>query len=148
MADVKFNLNSPAKIEILADRHLLGQVYTNLFSNAVEAKGDNGLLEVEIDTIRGDVLIKVSDSGKGILPENVPVIFDPFFTTKEKGTGLGLAIVYNIIKKHQDKIKVSSVPDKGTTFIITLEAGKSGNGRNPNSIILFLRLGNSITHWG
>lgn len=120
LADVKSNLKSPPQIEILADRHLLEQVFTNLFSNAIEAMGDNGLLEVEIDTSGGDALIKISDTGKGILPENIPMIFDPFFTTKEKGTGLGLAIVYNIIKKHQGKIEVSSLPNENTTFTITL----------------------------
>lgn len=116
----EFSLKSPQSLEIFADRHLLQQAFINLFSNAIEAMGDNGLLNVEIDTIRDNVQIKVSDTGKGILPENLPMIFDPFFTTKEKGTGLGLAIVYNIIKRHHGKIEVSSVTDKGTTFIITL----------------------------
>ncbi|MEK7273630.1 MAG: ATP-binding protein, partial [Candidatus Desantisbacteria bacterium] len=115
-------LKSPQELEVLADRHLLQQVFINLFANAIEAMGDSGLIEVEIDTSGDDVLIKVSDTGKGILPENIPMIFDPFFTTKEKGTGLGLAIVYNIIEKHHGKIEVSSVQDKGTTFTITLEA--------------------------
>ena len=121
-AKIKSNLKSPQWLEVLADRHLLQQVFINLFSNAVEAMGDNGLLDVEIDIVGNDVSIKVSDTGKGILPENIPVIFDPFFTTKEKGTGLGLAIVYNIIKRHHGKIGVISVPNKGTTFTIILRA--------------------------
>jgi len=118
--DIKSNFKSPQELEVSADRHLLQQVFINLFSNALESMGDNGLLNVEIDTIRDDVLIKVSDIGKGILSENIPRIFDPFFTTKEKGTGLGLAIVYNIIKRHHGRIEVSSVPDEGTTFTIIL----------------------------
>ncbi|MBI4753145.1 HAMP domain-containing protein [Candidatus Desantisbacteria bacterium] len=116
----EFNLKSPQELGILADRHLLQQVFINLFSNAVEAMGDEGLLTVEIDIDEKNVQIKVSDTGKGILPENISRIFDPFFTTKEKGTGLGLAIVYNIIKRHHGRIEVSSVMDEGTTFTITL----------------------------
>ncbi|MDI6736235.1 MAG: ATP-binding protein [bacterium] len=127
LANIKSNLKSPPQIEILADRHLLWQVFTNLFSNAIEAMGDNGLLEVEIGTRGADVLIKVSDTGKGILPENIPMIFDPFFTTKEKGTGLGLAIVYNIIKRHHGKIEVSSLPERGTTFTIILPSNTINN---------------------
>ena len=120
--NIKFSLKSPQELEVLADRHLLQQAFINLFANAIEAMGDSGLIEVEIDISVDDVLIKVSDTGKGILPDNIPMIFDTFFTTKEKGTGLGLAIVYNIIEKHHGKIEVSSVQDKGTTFTITLEA--------------------------
>ncbi|MFH1562913.1 MAG: ATP-binding protein [Nitrospirota bacterium] len=120
LAGIKSNFKSPQELKVFADRHLLQQAFVNLFSNAVEAMGNNGLLDVEIDTVGDDVLIKVSDTGKGILPENIPRIFDPFFTTKEKGTGLGLAIVYNIIKRHHGRIEVSSVSDKGTTFTVTL----------------------------
>ncbi|MBI4778635.1 GHKL domain-containing protein [Candidatus Desantisbacteria bacterium] len=115
------NLNSPQSLEVLADRHLLQQVFINLFSNAIESMDNNkGLLNVEIDTDKEDVQIKVSDTGKGILPENIHRIFDPFFTTKEKGTGLGLAIVYNIIKRHHGRIEVESMPDRGTTFTVIL----------------------------
>lgn len=117
---VKFNFKSPQGLEVLADRHLLQQAFINLFSNAIEAMNDNGLLAVEIDIVGDDVQIKVSDTGKGIPPQNIPMIFDPFFTTKEKGTGLGLAIVYNIIKKHHGRIEVSSVLDEGTVFTIIL----------------------------
>jgi len=80
----------------------------------------NGVLDIAIDRAENAVQIKVSDTGKGILPQDIPRIFDPFFTTKEKGTGLGLAIVYSIIEKHNGKIDVKSMPDKGTAFTITL----------------------------
>ncbi|MFH1096087.1 MAG: ATP-binding protein [Candidatus Desantisbacteria bacterium] len=125
LAEIKSNLKSLQELEASADEHLLQQVFINLFSNAVEAMGGNGLLTVEIDTIVDDVRIKVIDTGKGIPPQNIPRVFDPFFTTKEKGTGLGLAIVYNIIKRHHGKIEVSSVPDEGTVFTITLPREKT-----------------------
>ncbi|MBI4690868.1 MAG: GHKL domain-containing protein [Nitrospirae bacterium] len=116
----KFNLRAADDIRVLADSHLLEQVFVNLFSNAVDAMEGKGFIDIEINTRNDSVRIKVSDTGKGISAENIPRIFDPFFTTKEKGTGLGLAIVFSIIEKHKGKIEVDSEPHKGTTFTITL----------------------------
>ncbi len=81
---------------------------------------NDGLLDIEINAINSSVQIRISDTGEGILPENIPKVYDPFFTTKEKGTGLGMAIVYGIIRKHKGEIEISSEPNKGTTFTITL----------------------------
>ena len=70
--------------------------------------------------------VKISDTGVGILPEELPKIFDKFYrvkhpkTRKVMGTGLGLAIVKGIIEAHNGKIDVESVPDQGTTFRILL----------------------------
>ena len=120
MSNIKFNLKSHDDIEILGDKILLEQVFINLFSNAADAMDGNGALDIVIYKMAASVKIRISDTGKGIPPENMSKIFDPFFTTKEKGTGLGLAIVYSIIKKHKGEIEVKSEPDKGTTFTIML----------------------------
>lgn len=120
IAEVIYKIDSPGVSDIPADRHLLEQVFINLFSNAVDAMEGKGLLHVSLTETDSAVVISVSDTGKGILPKDVSRIFDPFFTTKEKGTGLGLAIVYNIIEKHKGKMEVNSEPYKGTTFTITL----------------------------
>ena len=120
MLNVQYNLAAPKSIELPADRHLMEQVFINLFSNAVDAMSGMGMLEISIEPVNSSVQIKISDTGKGIMPENISRIFDPFFTTKEKGTGLGLAITYNIIKKHNGKIDVVSEPEKKTTFTIML----------------------------
>jgi two-component system sensor histidine kinase HydH len=64
--------------------------------------------------------IEISDTGKGIHAESLPQIFDPYYTTKTTGTGLGLAIVHKIIEAHQGRIRVRSMPGKGTTFTISL----------------------------
>ncbi len=119
-SDIKFDLQYPEEIELKADRYLIEQVFINLFSNAIDAMEGNGTLKIVIDAIKSSVQIKVSDTGKGILPSDIPRVFDPFFTTKEKGTGLGLAIIYGIIGKHKGTIEVDSTPDKGTIFTITL----------------------------
>lgn len=66
------------------------------------------------------VFIEVSDSGEGILQENLKSLFDPFFTTKMTGTGMGLPITLRIIEEHKGSVKIRSQEGKGTTFIITL----------------------------
>ena len=66
--------------------------------------------------------LEISDTGRGIAPENLDHIFDPFFTTKQgdKGTGLGLALSYGLVMGHGGQINVSSKPDRGTTFMVRL----------------------------
>ena len=109
------------------DRDQLGQVLTNLVSNAIGAMSEGGELMLRT---RGDgetVSIAVTDTGCGIPEENLKKIFEPFFTTKHigKGTGLGLAVSYGIVKMHRGEIEVKSNADQdlgptGTTFTLIL----------------------------
>jgi signal transduction histidine kinase len=64
------------------------------------------------------VEVAISDTGVGILDENLSRIFQPFFTTKAQGTGLGLAIAARIVEQHGGRIAVESEVGKGTTFRI------------------------------
>jgi signal transduction histidine kinase len=68
------------------------------------------------------LIVRIADSGCGILPENLGQIFDPFFTTKsrEKGTGLGLCVSYSIVHLYGGTIDVASQPERGTTVTVTL----------------------------
>ncbi len=120
MADVTFELDAPVAVIVPADRHLMEQVFINLFGNASDAMAGRGLLRVAVRPSPHRVRITVADSGPGITPADKQKIFDPFFTTKEKGTGLGLAIVYNIIERHKGRIEVESSPGAGTSFCLTL----------------------------
>jgi PAS domain S-box-containing protein len=111
----------------------VNQVFMNILVNAAQAIEDKGEIGISTRSLDGDkpmVEVRISDTGKGIPPENLPRIFDPFFTTKPvgKGTGLGLSMAYNIIKNHDGEIKVESEVGKGTIFIITLpvEGPKEG----------------------
>jgi signal transduction histidine kinase len=65
------------------------------------------------------VIITVSDNGKGIEEENKDKIFEPKFTTKTSGMGLGLAIVKRIVETYNGKISLISIPNKETTFTLT-----------------------------
>ncbi len=100
----------------------LNQVFMNIMVNAAQAIEDKGEIRITTRAENGYVEIRISDTGKGIPPDELPKIFDPFFTTKEvgKGTGLGLNMAYNIIQKHKGTIDVESEVGKGTTFIIRI----------------------------
>jgi signal transduction histidine kinase len=107
------------------------QVITNLEKNAIEAMPGGGTLTVSVEGDPEEVTFIVSDTGTGILKENMDKIFTPFFTTKEmgKGTGLGLALIYGIVKMHKGKIHVDSNAEPsegptGTTFRITIPRGR------------------------
>lgn len=95
---------------------LLNQVFLNIMENAIEAVNRNGLIQVTTG-ISGDCIhILFEDNGMGISREILSKIFDPGFTTKEADTvsGLGLAIAYNIIRKHNGTIEVTSTEGEGT----------------------------------
>ena len=68
------------------------------------------------------VVVEVSDTGKGFLPENAQTLFMPFYTSKKvgQGTGLGLSVSLNIIKEHNGVIDAHGEPGNGATFIIKL----------------------------
>jgi signal transduction histidine kinase len=101
----------------------------NLFLNAQDAMPEGGTLTLETKNSRRHmVVVKVSDTGKGIPKENLSQIFEPFFTTKKTcaGAGLGLSVVYGIIRDHKGTIKVDSVLGQGTSFTMRLPACQPG----------------------
>ncbi|MFZ5756561.1 MAG: ATP-binding protein [Pseudomonadota bacterium] len=122
-------------VEVSAsDTHLAGdptqlhQLVMNLVINAFHAMKAGGNLTLQIsdavspaDNHTRGLQLRVSDTGSGIAPENLPKIFEPFFTTKEKGrgNGLGLSVVHGIVKAHGGDIAVDS-SSAGTTFTIWL----------------------------
>jgi len=105
----------------------LNQVFMNLLVNASQAIETKGAITIRTGAIEDQVWIEISDTGMGILPENIKSIFDPFFTTKPvgKGTGLGLSVSYNIIQKHHGRIEVESEVGKGSTFRVWLPIRQS-----------------------
>jgi PAS domain S-box-containing protein len=123
---------------VSADPTRIHQVIMNLCTNAYHAMRENGgVLEVVLRgvTLNVDdtadhlnlspgryVMLKVSDTGKGIEKSVMDRIFDPYFTTKSKGegTGMGLAMVHGIVKSLGGDIEASSKPGKGATFYIYL----------------------------
>ena len=108
---------------IEADPELIQHAFMNIELNALEAMGQGGVLRINVISNQGGrVLVKFSDTGKGMSPEISQKVFDPFFTTKEGGTGLGLSISHNIVESHGGTITNVSHGGGGTTFSITLPA--------------------------
>jgi len=97
-----------------------------IYSTVIPAKAGPHIGHSQELGILNHQYIKISDTGCGIDPKDLPHIFEPFFTKKEKGTGLGLAITQGILEKHGGTIKVESKLNQGTVFIINLpEARKN-----------------------
>lgn len=125
---------------IFVDFYQIQQIFVNLLLNAMDAMPDGGELRIEaeptVTTIsrvdrRGRPFpvknksalyarVRVSDTGYGIAPDDIPSIFNPFYTTKPQGSGLGLSIVYRIMQEHEGDIQVESVVNQGTTFTMLL----------------------------
>jgi signal transduction histidine kinase len=111
--------------EIDADADLLHRAFQNLLLNALDAMPAGGALTLRTSENQGNVRIEVSDTGKGLTPEECSRLFTPYYTTKQQGTGLGLAIVQSVVSDHHGTITVTSSEDRGTTFRIELPQRQS-----------------------
>ncbi len=98
----------------------LHQVFINIFINSIQAIEKKGSIIIRTEKNADEVIIKISDTGKGIHEEDISKVTDPFFTTKNpgEGTGLGLAISSSIVKKHNGDILFLSEKDNGTTVVL------------------------------
>ena len=113
--------NLPA---IRADGQLLRSVIVNLIDNAAEALEGEPFREIGVAThLRSEsdtIEISVSDTGKGISPEDKDKLFLPHFSTKDRGTGLGLAIAARIISEHGGSLRMEDNQPRGSRFLIEL----------------------------
>ncbi len=115
---------------ILGDADTLQQVMLNLVTNARDAVDTGGEIRIVTRRRETDRMIElvVSDTGRGIAPEDLARIFDPFFTTKPTGTGLGLSLTHGIVREHGGTIDVESAPGRGTRFILAFPVLAPGMG--------------------
>jgi two-component system nitrogen regulation sensor histidine kinase NtrY len=111
--------------EIDADADLLHRAFQNLVLNALDAMPAGGTLTMRTTEHQGHVRIEVTDTGKGLTPEECSRLFTPYYTTKVQGTGLGLAIIQSVVSDHHGTISVSSDEGRGTTFRIELPQRQS-----------------------
>jgi len=110
---------------VLGNPLRLRQVANNLLENAIKYTPDGGQIRVMLETEGDFQVLRVSDTGIGIAPKDLPYIFDKFYRTDEAiehydGTGLGLSIVKGIVERHNGRIWVDSQVGQGTTFTIML----------------------------
>ncbi|MEE4363799.1 MAG: ATP-binding protein [Desulfotignum sp.] len=125
--------------EFACDRSSLVQIFLNLGENAITAMEKNGTLTIGVFHEKTDlVTITVSDTGKGICPEDLPKIFEPFYTSRTDrwGAGLGLAITYGLIQEMGGDIRVKSVMGKGTRFTLTLPVKAARQSTSDGSLQL------------
>jgi signal transduction histidine kinase len=108
------------------DERRIRQVVFNLLSNAVKFTPEGGRVEISAARQDGEVLIAVSDTGRGISPDDQSRIFEEFQQAgggngeRPEGTGLGLALSRSLVELHGGRIWVESEPGKGSTFTFTL----------------------------
>jgi two-component system NtrC family sensor kinase len=113
---------------LVTDGNQLQQVLLNIFNNAADAiETKPGKITIRTSADDRFIYIAITDTGKGMTPEQMNKIFLPFFSTKEvgKGTGLGLSVSYGIIKSLGGKIEVKSRPGEGSTFTVSLPLDKN-----------------------
>lgn len=123
---VQFILQEPPDHTVLMARisaPLFDWVIENLLKNALDAMEGKGSITLTIQDHEKEILIDVSDTGKGIAKNNINRVFKPGFTTKKRGWGLGLSLSKRIIEQyHQGQLFVKqSELGKGTTFRIILK---------------------------
>jgi two-component system, NtrC family, nitrogen regulation sensor histidine kinase NtrY len=112
--------------EIDADPDLLHRAFQNLVLNALDAMPAGGTLTLRTSEGDDTVRIEVSDTGKGLTPEECSRLFTPYYTTKLQGSGLGLAIVQSVISDHHGTVSVSSEEGRGANFRIDLPKRQPG----------------------
>lgn len=128
--NMNFVSGCPTKVYVKADQQRIYQVMLNLISNAVKYTKEGGIVTVDFKIEKGEVTTLVSDTGRGIPPEDIKRIFERFYRVEKSrsrdkgGTGLGLAIVKHVLEAHNSKIQVSSIVGKGSTFSFKLPKGK------------------------
>ena len=117
---------------VLADKKALERILTNLIDNAFKYSEENSTITINTKTKIKDenIIVSVSDTGRGISDEDKLLIFDRFFRTAEarasekKGSGLGLAIVKNLVNSLNGDVGVKNAANKGSQFWFTLPIGK------------------------
>jgi two-component system, OmpR family, sensor histidine kinase VicK len=105
-----------------ADRDRIGQVISNLMSNAIKfTTRKNGIISVYAERKEKEAIVSIRDTGEGISPEIIPRLFTKFATRSFSGTGLGLYISKNIVEAHGGKMWAENNPEgEGATFTFTL----------------------------
>jgi two-component system NtrC family sensor kinase len=115
----------PPSAAVRADEGELQNVLVNLMLNAIQACGPGGLVSISVQC-GTETCIRVRDNGCGIEPEDRERIFEPFFSLRNGGNGLGLFLSLNAARQWGGTIRLESVPERGSTFEVTVPAVESG----------------------
>ncbi|HNP07605.1 MAG TPA: CHASE3 domain-containing protein [Cyclobacteriaceae bacterium] len=117
------NTITPDLPSVLVDKELVKIALVNIMVNAIEAmEPGKGVLRIAVDHEGDQVVLTISDNGKGIPDKEVGKLFDPFYSAKQGGMGLGLTSTQNILNSHKIEIEVQSKLGEGTSFYIIFNA--------------------------
>ncbi|HVZ03756.1 ATP-binding protein [Hyphomicrobium sp.] len=125
MKEVILDLEEPrGDLHIDADPDALEKIVGNVIANAIKFTPPEGRIDVSAALEDEMVVVRISDTGIGIPPEQLPHIFDRFYqvdgsaTRRHQGLGLGLALVQELITRHGGDVTASSDSGRGTTFVL------------------------------
>jgi signal transduction histidine kinase len=126
---IRVDLDIPPNLpELLVDAVQVGQILTNLFTNAVQAmEGKEGVMTVRARAVGDRVRIEVADTGLGVRPEDRERIFEPLFTTKARGIGLGLSISRSLARANSGELNLSSPSGQGAVMTLELPIAVESN---------------------
>lgn len=128
----RITLHNMRKLHVIANELSIEELLTILLDNALKYSPDNS--QIDITLIKQPLMsgFKITNSGEGISPENLPHIFNRFYRADEsrtngsqKGYGLGLSLAKKIVELHNGELSVSSAPQHETTFKVLLPNYKS-----------------------
>lgn len=130
--DIELELVTLTRVPpLFCDRTSVERILNNLVANALRYTEEGGSVTIYISSVVDEVNFKISDSGMGVSPENLPHLFERFYrvdstgSRRYGGTGLGLAIAKELTELHHGKLLVTSVLGKGSEFTLVLpSAGK------------------------
>lgn len=125
LAKVTLDIQCPGEAWIYADRKAIRRVLNNLVSNALRYTQQGGSITISVTDEDGRWRVTVSDTGKGIAPEDMEIIFQKYGKAKgeRRGTGLGLYIVKSFLEAHNSDIQAESEPGVGSKFHFSIEKG-------------------------
>jgi two-component system nitrogen regulation sensor histidine kinase NtrY len=130
-SDISYPVEAPDHLHLLCDGRQLSQVLTNLYQNAADAiEGRTGqelprgrIATLVTVTADGDLVLTVTDNGRGLPVENRERLVEPYVTTRAKGTGLGLAIVRKVMEEHGGDLRLADGPGGGAVITLRFPAG-------------------------
>ncbi len=113
--------------KVLGNPVLLREALTNVFSNAMDAVREDGVVTASASQVNGHVMARISDNGSGIAKEIMGSLFEPFRSTKTTGLGLGLFAAKHIVEMHHGRLTVETEEGQGTSVTIMLPAHRPGH---------------------
>jgi signal transduction histidine kinase len=121
---IKMTTDFPSACEAVVDPVRMRQVFANLLDNAIKYTAEGGSVKVSCREENGRVIVRVRDSGIGILPADQPRIWERLYrgdkSRSQRGLGLGLSLVRAFVEAHHGEVSVHSTPGKGSEFVVSI----------------------------